>query len=93
MKKTIPKPKCSSHADCHAYKNGECIALIDSNFGTGDCPFYKTRSEYLKDKISAAEKLKASGRIDLIEQYYTSVKLFEKMIKHDKAELHALTGD
>lgn len=91
MNKTTSK--CSSHTDCHAFKRGGCIALSDTDFGGKNCPFYKTRTEHLKDRIAAAEKLRASGRIDLIEKYYKTVVLFEEMIEHDKAKLHDLIDD
>lgn len=37
-------PKCSSHMDCFANKNGSCTCLSDNYFGKHDCPFYKKKS-------------------------------------------------
>ena len=34
-------PKCDSHKDCFANKDGKCICLGDNDFGSKDCPFYK----------------------------------------------------
>lgn len=39
-------PKCNMFAyDCHAYHNGHCKCLKDTNFGSKPCPFYKTEDQ------------------------------------------------
>lgn len=37
----IERPNCDKHKDCFANRNGKCVCLIDNNFGSKDCPFYK----------------------------------------------------
>lgn len=36
-------PSCFER-ECFANKNGRCMALIDSNFGDKQCPFFKTKA-------------------------------------------------
>ena len=36
-------PECSL-CDCRANHEGDCVALIDNDFGERECPFYKKRA-------------------------------------------------
>ena len=40
-----PKDLCGERR-CFAYDDGQCDILNDTDFGTGICPFFKTRKEY-----------------------------------------------
>ena len=38
----IPRPYCRNHDDCFAlYKKRRCRCLINTDFGSKGCPFYK----------------------------------------------------
>jgi len=38
-------PRCRGvRRACLAYSGGKCLALLDCNFGTKRCPFYKTKA-------------------------------------------------
>lgn len=44
MKKCIQKK-----SDCFAYKKGDCMALIDTDFGNRECVFYKTKARHKEE--------------------------------------------
>lgn len=48
--KLIDKPICDKHTDCFANHGGRCVCLIDNDFGSKDCPFYKGRKRYEEEK-------------------------------------------
>ena len=37
-------PECKKHKDCFANTEGRCDCLIDNDFGSKDCPFFKRRA-------------------------------------------------
>ena len=57
--------------ECHAYRNGMCIALQDTDFGEGvaNCPFYRSKDDNLRESASCINRLIRIGRTDLIEKY------------------------
>lgn len=48
--KLIDKPICDKHSDCFANHGGRCVCLINNDFGSKDCPFYKGRKRYEEEK-------------------------------------------
>lgn len=44
------EPKCNTHKDCFANKQGKCVCLSKNDFH-GDCPFYKPGTEVSMDQI------------------------------------------
>ncbi len=44
-------PVCNYHNDCFANREGKCIALTDTYFKRGYCPFYKN-----ENKLNAERK-------------------------------------
>ncbi|HIR70961.1 MAG TPA: hypothetical protein IAA55_06745 [Candidatus Pullilachnospira gallistercoris] len=62
-------PICKAHSDCHAFQDGRCAALADTDFGGRDCPFYKNREENRKEQKDGLEHLIRTGRTDLIAKY------------------------
>ena len=66
--------------ECHAYRNGMCTALQDTEFGAGvsNCPFYRSKVDNLRESASCINRLIRIGRTDLIEKYqpvYRSLNL------------------
>ena len=47
----VDLPNCNYHGDCFANREGKCIALTDTNFKRGYCPFYKN-----EDKLNTQRK-------------------------------------
>lgn len=62
-------PICKAHPDCHAFQDGRCAALADTDFGGRDCPFYKDREANRKEQKEGLEYLIRTGRTDLIAKY------------------------
>ena len=62
-------PKCNTHIDCFANKEGYCIALKLENFSDVACPFYKTTQEVTEARLKSFKHLVEIGREDLIEKY------------------------
>lgn len=62
-------PACTAHPDCHAWKDGKCVALSDNYFSGRGCPFYKDRDKNRKEQRECLESLVRAGRADLIEKY------------------------
>ena len=65
---------------CHAYRNGMCMALQDTDFGTDveNCPFYRSKEDNLRESARCINRLIRIGRTDLIEKYqpvYRSLNL------------------
>lgn len=60
--KKIKLKPCNAHPDCFANKNGQCIALNDTNFKGRVCPFYKTVEEHHAGRQRGLERLLALGR-------------------------------
>ncbi len=57
---------CSkSHTDCASYSDGKCTALVDTDFPTKDCPFYKTRQQAEAEREGVRERLKELGMLEL----------------------------
>ena len=48
--KLIDKPICDKHSDCFANHGGRCVCLINNDFGSKECPFYKGRKRYEEEK-------------------------------------------
>ena len=51
-------PTCNYHSDCFANREGKCIALTDTNFNRGHCPFYKTE-EKLNEQRNPVKNVKS----------------------------------
>lgn len=62
-------PKCNTHIDCFANKDGYCIALKLENFSDVACPFYKTKQAAEEARLKSFGHLVEIGREDLIEKY------------------------
>lgn len=84
------EPVCRAHPDCHAWKNGRCIALTDTDFGTRGCPFYKNRDQNEWEQQDALERLIDKGRMDLIEKY--KVPLLKLGVLPDEEEINSSSG-
>lgn len=46
----IDKPICDKHTDCFENHGGRYVCLIDNDFGSKDCLFYKGRKRYEEEK-------------------------------------------
>lgn len=66
---TVSFPVCTAHPDCHACRNGGCMALDRNDFGRRDCPFYKNSEINRREQREGLEKLIRMGRTDLIDKY------------------------
>lgn len=55
--------------DCHAYEDGCCQALSDTDFGDRDCPFYRSKEENVREVSACLNILIRKGRSDLIDKY------------------------
>lgn len=45
------------HFDCFARQTNEiCRALVDTNFGERDCPFYKSKEQFEKEDNNRKRK-------------------------------------
>lgn len=62
-------PKCNTHLDCFANKEGCCIALKSEGFSDTNCTFYKTKQEVEAARLASYRRLVEIGREDLIEKY------------------------
>ena len=62
-------PKCNTHIDCFANKEGYCIALKTGQVPSTNCPFYKTKQEALEARLESYKHLVEIGREDLIKKY------------------------
>ena len=65
-------PACSfEKEDCHAYRDGTCDALTDTEFGAErmECPFYRSRDDNIRESSECMNRLLRIGRTDLIEKY------------------------
>lgn len=47
--------------DCAGFDDGNCICLIDNNFGKRECPFYNTKEQAAKEQAYCAERIKQIG--------------------------------
>lgn len=66
---TVFFPVCTAHPDCHACRNGRCMALDRNDFGGRNCPFYKNSEVNRREQREGLEKLIKMGRTDLIDKY------------------------
>ena len=75
-------PECRfEHEECHAFREGKCMVLVDTDFGeeVADCPFYRSKDDNLRESAMCINRLIRIGRTDLIEKYqpvYRSLNLF-----------------
>ena len=76
--------ECQKHPDCASCVFGYCTLLEDVDFGERDCPFYKSKAQFQKDFDASIERLKAIGRMDLIQLYHP--KEAKKIEQHSKAQ-------
>lgn len=65
------KPKCClERKDCFARNRvGNCEALEDTRFASGNCPFYKTGPVVASERVQVKERLVRLERADLILRY------------------------
>ena len=59
-------PVCTEHMDCFSYLGGRCTALKYADEG---CAFYCSSHKAISEVKQAYQKLKESGRTDLIRKY------------------------
>lgn len=63
-------PECQfEREDCHAYQAGTCQALANTDFGDRDCPFYRSKSDNVREVSQCINILIRKGRTDLIDKY------------------------
>ena len=62
-------PKCNTHIDCFANKDGYCIALKLEGFSGEGCVFFKTKQDAEIARDKSFRRLVEIGREDLIEKY------------------------
>ena len=89
-------PECRfEREECHAYKDGCCQALSDTDFGDGDCPFYRSKEENVREVSACINILIRKGRTDLIDKYrpvYNALSLLgdeDEFIKEARRRLLA----
>ena len=89
-------PDCRfERGDCHAYKDGCCQALADTDFGDRDCPFYRSKEENVREVSACINILIRKGRTDLIDKYrpvYNALSLLgdeDEFIKEARRRLLA----
>jgi len=89
-------PDCRfEREECHAYKDGCCQALSDTDFGDGDCPFYRSKEENVREVSACINILIRKGRTDLIDKYrpvYNALSLLgdeDEFIKEARRRLLA----
>lgn len=74
-------PECRfEREECHAFREGKCMVLMDTDFGenVADCPFYRSKGDNLRESAMCINRLIRIGRTDLIEKYqpvYRSLNL------------------
>ena len=74
-------PECRFEREkCHAFREGKCMVLMDTDFGenVADCPFYRSKEDNLRESAMCINRLIRIGRTDLIEKYqpvYRSLNL------------------
>lgn len=90
------QPECRfEREDCHAWEDGRCAALTDTDFGTDvtDCPFYRSKQDNLRENTACLNRLIRMGRTDLIDKYhpvYMNLKLLcgeDDFIRDARAQL------
>ncbi len=65
--------RCSMKTnDCASCHDGFCTALRNTDFGSKNCPFYRSRKEQTEANNKIMEQLKERKRFDLIKKYHTS---------------------
>ncbi|MCI6697833.1 MAG: hypothetical protein MR488_01515 [Lachnospiraceae bacterium] len=64
-----PPPACFYHSDCFAYQKGKCRVLYSNDFDSGQCPFYRSRSDNRKELEACMRRLLRIGRRDLLDKY------------------------
>ena len=52
----IRNPTCN-RAECFGCQEGECLVLIENNFGQKGCPFFKTKEQVESEKEYCRERL------------------------------------
>ena len=62
-------PKCNTHIDCFANKEGYCMILKPEDFSDVACPFYKTKQAAEVGRRKSFRRLIEIGRPDLIDKY------------------------
>jgi len=79
--KQAEPPECRfEREECHAYREGKCMVLMDTEFGedVADCPFYRSKEDNLRESAMCINRLIRIGRTDLIDKYqpvYRSLNL------------------
>lgn len=56
MRRRKKERQCKRHADCFANKSGECLILVNTDFGKRECPFYKTSEQLKAERMSREER-------------------------------------
>lgn len=69
----VPQKRlCFCHPDCFANRGHVCMALRDTRFKGaycgGNCPFYKTEGQYVKDRMNVMKKLFNEGKAQILYQ-------------------------
>ena len=84
-------PECPEHPDCFACLEGRCTALSES--GGMSCVFYKPADKGIKECRDAYEKLKESGRYDLLQKYFkafTALGFLDDEIEEEQRRVEML---
>lgn len=74
-----PYPPCT-RSDCHAWRADVCTALVNNDFGSRPCPFYKNRAVNRMEQENCMQRLIQTDRTDLMKKYkktFTELGLFD----------------
>lgn len=84
-------PECPEHPDCFACLEGRCTALSES--GGMSCVFYKPADRGINECRDAYEKLKETGRYDLLQKYFkafTALGFLDEEIEEEQRRIEML---
>ena len=57
QKRTVKDlPTCVA-GECFACEEGQCTVLVDNNFGTRKCPFFKTKEQVANEEEAYEKRL------------------------------------
>ena len=82
-----PKDLCGER-NCFAYEDGQCICLNDTEFGTGTCPFFKTKEEYRAGCAAAGDDF-LSANAGLMDEI---AELNDRADRIERGEIDPITG-
>lgn len=76
--------KCVSNHDCAACRDGKCQALINTDFGSRDCPFYKSKEQNMRELLMVEKRLKdQSGKSPFFFKYHGSFSVHRTSVARE----------